>query len=206
METIHGAPSYVLRTPEVDLAVTQTAGHLAPVRFYLGTLTAAPYSLSPWTPAQIDQGLPNLLLYLRGDFLCLPFGGQENGPPHGDVANANWSLVEQTSTQLTLRQTGADTGATVTKTLSLIPGHHAVYAEHRIENLEGVWNYGNHPVLDLSAVPLAPPGSPPAPSGSAPSTRASFLTPRTASPARCAPTPASATSRRYRPNPVTTRT
>jgi len=153
METIHGAPSYVLRTPEVDLAVTQTAGHLAPVRFHLGTLTAAPYSLSPWTPTQIDQGLPNLLLYLRGDFLCLPFGGQENGPPHGDVANANWSLVEQTSTQLTLRQTGADTGATVTKTLSLIPGHHAVYAEHRIENLEGVWNYGNHPVLDLSAVP-----------------------------------------------------
>ena len=29
METIHGAPSFVLRTPEVELAVTRTAGHLA---------------------------------------------------------------------------------------------------------------------------------------------------------------------------------
>ena len=152
METIHGAPSFVLRTPEVELAVTRTAGHLAPVRFHLGALTAAPYSLSPWTPDQIDQGLPNLLVYLRGDFLCLPFGGQEKGPPHGDVANADWTLVEQTATSLSLRQVGADTGATVTKTLSLVPGHHAVYAEHRIENLEGRWNYGNHPVLDLSGV------------------------------------------------------
>jgi hypothetical protein len=153
METIHGAPSFVLRTPEVELAVTRTAGHLAPVRFHFGALTASPYSLSPWTPTEIDPSLPNLLLYLRGDFLCLPFGGQQSGPPHGDVANADWSLVEQTGTRLRLRQTGADTGATVTKTLSLVPGHHAVYAEHVIENLSGRWNYGNHPVLDLSAVP-----------------------------------------------------
>ena len=44
METIHGAPSFVLRTPEVELAVTRTAGHLAPVRFHLGPrdLDAAP--------------------------------------------------------------------------------------------------------------------------------------------------------------------
>ena len=50
METIHGAPSFVLRTPEVELAVTRTAGHLAPVRFHFGALTASPYSLSPWPP------------------------------------------------------------------------------------------------------------------------------------------------------------
>jgi hypothetical protein len=153
METIHGAPSFVLRTPEVELAVTRTAGHLAPVRFHLGGLTASPFSLSPWTPSQPDPSLPNLLTYLRGDFLCLPFGGQAKGPPHGDVANADWTLVAQTPTRLTLRQIGADTGATVTKSLSLVPGHHAVYAEHVIENLVGRWNYGNHPVLDLSAVP-----------------------------------------------------
>ena len=37
--------------------------------------------------------LPPLLSVLRGDFLCLPFGGQADGPPHGDPANAAWSLV-----------------------------------------------------------------------------------------------------------------
>ena len=57
METIHGAPSYTLRTAEVELAVTQTAGHLAPVTFNLPGLKASPFSLSPWTPTQIDQSL-----------------------------------------------------------------------------------------------------------------------------------------------------
>ena len=153
METIHGAPSYILRTPEVALAVTQTAGHLAPVTFNLGALQAKPYSLSPWTPSQADAGLPALLRYLRGDFLCLPFGGQKQGPPHGDPANADWQLVAQTERKLVLKQQTTDTGAHVTKTLSLEPGQHAVYCEHLIENLEGTWNYGNHPVLDLSSVP-----------------------------------------------------
>ena len=153
METIHGAPSYTLRTAEVELAVTQTAGHLAPVTFRLPGIDARPYSLSPWTPAQADASLPNLLTYLRGDFMCLPFGGQQKGPPHGDTANAPWQSVASPAHTLTLRQTGTDTGATVTKTFTLVPGHHALYAEHRIENLEGRWNYGNHPVLDLSGVP-----------------------------------------------------
>ena len=97
METIHGAPSYTLYTAEVELAVTQTAGHLAPVTFHLPGLEARPYSLSPWTPMQIDQSLPNLLTYLRGDFMCLPFGGQEKGPPHGDTANAKWDFQNQTA-------------------------------------------------------------------------------------------------------------
>ena len=61
METIHGAPSHTLKTAEVELAVTQTAGHLAPVTFHLPGLKASPYSLSPWTPTQIHQSLPNLL-------------------------------------------------------------------------------------------------------------------------------------------------
>ncbi len=153
METIHGAPSYTLRTPEVDLAVTQAAGHLAPVTFHLGQTEARPYSLSPWTPTQVDQSLPPLLTYLRGDFLCLPFGGQLKGPPHGDPANAEWKLIQQTERTLRLTQQTTDTGANVTKTLSVVTGHHAIYCEHVITNLEGRWNYGSHPILDLSEVP-----------------------------------------------------
>jgi hypothetical protein len=144
METIHGAPSYTLKTAEVELAVTQTAGHLAPVTFHFPGLKASPYSLSPWTPTQIDQSLPNLLTYLRGDFMCLPFGGQQKGPPHGDTANAPWQLASSSATSLKLTQTGKDTGATVAKNFTLIPGHHAIYWEHIITQLEGRWNYGNH--------------------------------------------------------------
>ena len=153
METIHGAPSFTLRTAQVELAITQTAGHLGPVTFHLPGLQASPYSLSPWQPHEIDQSLPNLLTYLRGDFMCLPFGGQEKGPPHGDTANAKWDFQNQTNHSLVLRQKGTDTGATVTKTMSLVDGHHAIYAEHVIAQLEGRWNYGNHPILNLFAVP-----------------------------------------------------
>ncbi len=153
METIHGAPSYVLKSNEVTCAVTQTAGHMAPVTFHLGAIEARPYALSPWLPLQADAGLPNLLRYLRGDFLCLPFGGQQNGPPHGDPANALWELKTQSARQLCLTQKASDSGALVTKTLSLVDGHHAIYSEHLIEHLTGRWNYGNHPVLDFSSVP-----------------------------------------------------
>ena len=152
MENIHGAPSFVLSSPEVELAITETAGHLAPVVFNLETKKVSPFALAPWTPAQSDVNLPNLLRYLRGDFMCLPFGGQDQGPPHGETANAPWRLALHAPHALTLTQNSRDTGAKVTKTISLIEGHHTVYIEHVIENLSGDWNYGNHPILDLSKV------------------------------------------------------
>ncbi|MFM7398612.1 MAG: hypothetical protein ACKO4N_06560 [Verrucomicrobiota bacterium] len=153
MRTIHGSPSHVLVTPEAEVAVTETAGHLAPVTFHLTSGDFSPYSLSPWTPEDVDASLPPLLVHLRGDFLCLPFGGQESGPPHGDVANARWTLKSSGPRHLSLEQKGADTGAAVTKTLSVEPGHHVVYVEHLIHGLEGRWNYGTHPILDLSKLP-----------------------------------------------------
>ena len=112
----------------------------------------SPYALAPWEPAEFpDQ--PPLLAVLRGDFLCLPFGGQADGPPHGAPANAEWSPVASDARSLTLALSASDSGATVEKSLTIRPGHHAVYAEHRIANLAGDFNYGNHPVLDLSGLP-----------------------------------------------------
>ena len=87
MHTVHGEPSLHLATPELDLDVTLRGGHLAPVVFHLTGRDVSPYALAPWEPAEFPD-LPPLLSVLRGDFLCLPFGGQENGPPHGDPANA----------------------------------------------------------------------------------------------------------------------
>lgn len=153
METIHGAPSFTLRNAEVELAVTQTAGHMGPVTFHFPGFDCAPYSLAPWTPPEVDPQLPPLVAYLRGDYFCLPFGAQKNFAPHGEVANGKWNLKSQTSNELILFQKSSDTGATVTKRLTLVDGQHAIYSEHIIENLEGNWSYGNHPILDLSKIP-----------------------------------------------------
>ncbi len=95
MTSSHGAPSFQLKSDCVELSVTQTAGMLAPVLFRSGGSQFSPYALPPWEPDDLDSDLPNLLRYLRGDFFCLPFGPQDNGDPHGDTANAEWSLVKQ---------------------------------------------------------------------------------------------------------------
>lgn len=152
MRSVHGEASFHLATPELDLDVTARGGHLAPVVFHLPGRDASPYALAPWEPSGHPE-LPPLLSVLRGDFLCLPFGGQENGPPHGDPANAAWSLVSLTDRSITLSQHASDSGARVEKILSTREGHHAVYVEHRIAGLEGRYNYGTHPILDLSGLP-----------------------------------------------------
>jgi hypothetical protein len=149
MHPVHGENSFQLTTPELDLSVTARAGHMAPVVFHLPGRDVSPYALAPWQPAEFPD-MPPLISVLRGDFLCLPFGGQTNGPPHGDPANAEWSLVSQNERSITLRQHASDSGASIEKIISTRAGHHAVYAEHRISNLDGEYNYGTHPVLDLT--------------------------------------------------------
>jgi hypothetical protein len=153
METLHGSPSFTLQTPEVSLAVTRTGGHLAPLTYHLPGLDASPLALAPWKPSEVDASLPRLLAELRGDFLCLPFGGQRQGPPHGETANGEWALVARTERRLELGMQAGDTGARVAKRLSVVAGHHAVYTEHLIEGLQGEWNYGTHAILDLSGLP-----------------------------------------------------
>lgn len=152
METIHGAESYILQNDLVKVAVTRDGGHLAPVVFKLGDREVSPYALAPWLPDEVAADLPVLLKNLRGDFLCLPFGPQENGQPHGETANFEWTLLEKTADTLLLHIDPADLDACVKKSITLKPGHTAIYLDHRIKGLEGNWNYGNHPVLDLSGI------------------------------------------------------
>lgn len=153
METIHGAPSFPLHSDLVSLHITEEGGHLAPVSFNLEGRIVTPYALAPWQPAEVDQNLPVLLKNLRGDFLCLPFGPQDVGPPHGETANHRWKRADGNAGSITLEMFATDVSANITKTLSLRPGETAIYISHRIDGLEGDWSYGTHPILDLSNLP-----------------------------------------------------
>ncbi len=152
MHNVHGEPSYHLATPELDLDVTSRGGHLAPVVFHLPGRDVSPYSLSPWQPEEFPE-MPPLLSVLRGDFLCLPFGSQADGPPHGEVANLDWTNAASDERSLRFVMVTADSGASVEKFVSTRVGEHAVYQDHRISGLEGDFSYGNHPILDLSSLP-----------------------------------------------------
>lgn len=153
MKTIHGAASHTLSSNLVTLHITKDGGHLAPVSFDIDGRIVSPYALAPWQPDEVDPTLPVLLKNLRGDFLCLPFGPQSDGPPHGETANAEWILVSRNENSLTLEMDASDVSAKITKTLSIRPGETAVYLTHRIDGLQGDWSYGTHPILDLSNLP-----------------------------------------------------
>ena len=151
MQKIHGEPSFHLGTPELDLYITRRGGHMAPVVFHLADRDVSPYSLSPWQPEEYPE-MPPLLSVLRGDFFCLPFSVQLDGPPHGETANAEWTQLESAASSLKFVIETGDSGAKVVKTLSTRLGHHAIYLDHEISNIEGDFSYGNHPILDFSGL------------------------------------------------------
>ncbi len=77
-ETVASQLCWMFQNDTVRLAVTQTGAHMAPVIFGLDSdRTIQPYYVSPWQ----NEGLkldPPVLISLRGDFFCLPFGGTAN--------------------------------------------------------------------------------------------------------------------------------
>jgi hypothetical protein len=144
-----GAPSWQVRSDLVEAWVTVRGAHVAPVEFTLAGTVVQPYAIAPWAPGSIPE-LPPLLDALRGDFLCLPFGAQLDGPQHGETASASWTLVDEADGSLTLHLDATDIGASVDKTVSLRPGQTVLYQEFRIAGLDGDYNYGTHPILDFS--------------------------------------------------------
>lgn len=93
-----GQPSWRLASSEVEVFVTQMGGHLGPVTFDRSGRKTRPYSVAPWAEEEFDPPLEPVIEALRGDFFCLPFGGNaktfrgEKHPVHGETANARWSF------------------------------------------------------------------------------------------------------------------
>ena len=152
MQVIHGEESIPVRSSTTTAWVTLRGAHVAPVEFSLGSHTVQPYSLSPWLPSE-QQDQDSLLQVLRGDFFCLPFGAQAAGPPHGVIAGNTWSVVDEQPNAVTLRIAAEDIGATVTKTVEVRDGDTSLYQEFVVEGLSGMYNYGTHPILDMSGYP-----------------------------------------------------
>lgn len=162
---VEGQPSWILSSDCVELEVTETGGHMAPVTFARNTpRPVQPYYISPWQTEELTLDVP-VLVPLRGDFFCMPFGAnaeayrQEQHPPHGEVAGSVWTLAGRESNggvhtlTLTLR-TAVRPGA-VTKELTLVDGENVVYSRHVIEGFVGPTPLGHHATLRLPDAPGA---------------------------------------------------
>ena len=160
---IYGQPSWRLASTEVEAFVTKVGGHLGPVTFDRKGRKLQPYSVAPWAEERIDPSLPPIIKVLRGDFFCLPFGGnvtpfgREKHPVHGETSNARWqfrSLETRAGRRcLHLRLNTKVRPGRVDKRIWLVEGQNAVYTQHVVSGMSGPMNLGHHAMLKFPDAP-----------------------------------------------------
>jgi hypothetical protein len=161
--TVCGQASWRVASSQVEAFVTEMGGHLAPVTFDRKGRKLQPYSVAPWAEERTDPALPPILKALRGDFFCLPFGGnatpfgKERHPVHGETANARWqfrsleAMGGRTCLHLSLI-TKARRGR-VDKRIWLLDGQTTVYSQHVVSGMSGPMNLGHHAMLKFPDAP-----------------------------------------------------
>lgn len=158
LRKVRGQSSWRLKSAQVEAFVTEQGGHLGPVKFKLGARSVEPLAVAPWAREPVDSKLPQLLKVLRGDFFCLPFGGNttpfrgERHPPHGETANAKWRLCDQGPDFIHLSLRTRIRRGRVDKYVSLKPGHSAIYIRHQIQGMTGPMSLGHHAMLQFPDV------------------------------------------------------
>lgn len=152
MGVVAGQPSIRLASDCVEAYVTELGGHLGPVTFDLAAKQVQPFHVAPWAEDP-PTDIPNILGVLRGDFFCMPFGGNdtpfggEKFPVHGETANELWTVDRKDDDSVVMSLDTRVRKAHVTKTISLRPGETAIYSEHRISGMSGPMTYGHHAMV-----------------------------------------------------------
>lgn len=150
--------SWRVATPEVEAWLTHAGGHLGPVTFSFGRgRKLAPLHVAPWHGETLPRGTPPILRALRGDFFCLPFGGngtpfgKERHPVHGEPANGRWKLEsfvqDRSGTRLHASLKTRVRPGRVDKHVVLRRGHRAVYQRHVVSAMSGPMCFGHHAML-----------------------------------------------------------
>jgi len=168
-----GKDSWKVTNGETEVYITGRGAQLGPVTFFsTGGSPIRPYYVSPWNLLQDINGPlePPVLDPLRGDFLCLPFGAdnqfkKENHPIHGECAGNEWHLLGQDEADgvasIRLGFEPKERKGTITKELSLVRGQSVIYQSHRIDGFAGPTTIAHHAILSgdtplhLDTAPLA---------------------------------------------------
>ena len=160
-QVIHSQPSFVLANEQVSVAITKRGGHMSPVIFKNGDgQQISPYYISPWQDEEPANMPAEVLVPLRGDFFCMPFGGNaseykgEKHPPHGETATGVWSFVDDETSRpdcsrLTLALDTHIRKGRVTKEIFLRERHPVVYQRHTVEGFVGPTPVGHHAILAM---------------------------------------------------------
>jgi len=159
LRKIASQPSWLIRNKDVELAVTQLGGHMAPVTFYrAGKSPVQPYYINPWHAEELKIDEP-VLRPLRGDFFCMPFGENAEASRgakhdvHGEPAGGKWTLVSAEAAgdvkTLALSMRTRSPAGKITKRLSLVNGQNIVYVQHTLEGFSERMPLGHHATLAM---------------------------------------------------------
>lgn len=160
---IHGQPSWRVASSSVEAFVTEMGGQLGPIIFDRKGRKLRPYSVAPWAEERLDPSQPPIIKALRGDFFCMPFGGnatsfgREKHPVHGETANARWQFrsleTKAGRTCLHLDLTTKVRSGRVDKRIWLVDGQNTVYCQHVLSGMSGPMNLGHHAMLRFPDAP-----------------------------------------------------
>ena len=129
---------------------------MAPVTFFRNTDSPVqPYYIAPWAEEDTSQIDDPILIPLRGDFFCMPFGantGDEHGETtHGTVAGEQWTLFDVVHdgdlARIRMAMDSIRERWSVTRELMLAPGESVVYSRTTIRGGAGVMPVGHHATL-----------------------------------------------------------
>lgn len=140
---------------QVSFSLKKTGGQIGPVKFRIQRQLIEPFHTAPWcdTPAAAEM-IP-LLRELRGDFFCAPFGNGpgwrgEVHPPHGETANAEWTVTASAPERLVaVLETRVRPGQ-ITKVVEARPGETNLYQTHLFAGYQGGMCCGHHAMLDFN--------------------------------------------------------
>jgi hypothetical protein len=156
IEIIASEPSWVIENDTVRIALTLKGGHMAPVTFFRKSESPLqPYYVSPWQ-GEGKTVQPPVLGPLRGDFFCMPFGGDSvlkgvTHTTHGEPATETWSAgsLEQSDalTRITLTMATSKLKGRISKSISLVSGQNTIYIRHVLEGFDVRAPLGHHATL-----------------------------------------------------------
>ncbi len=160
---VRGQRSWRLASTEVEAFVTETGGQVGPVTFERQGRRVQPYSVAPWAEETGGARLRPIIRVLRGDFFCMPFGGNaaafrgERHPVHGEPANARWRFesLERGDGQITLHLSlkSKIRAGRVDKKIFLRDGQNNVYCRDIVSQAAGPMSYGHHAMLKFPEAP-----------------------------------------------------
>ncbi|MDR0361367.1 MAG: hypothetical protein LBJ46_01565 [Planctomycetota bacterium] len=166
LKPILGQESWTIANDDVEVSLTKKSGHMGPVTFFRKDRKFSPLSVAPWYKENAVKEHGSMLGVLRGDFFCMPFGGNEEPfgkekfPGHGETACGDWKLTQMGATDpdcecgcggecifMTAEIKTRIRKARVEKLIALRRGDNAVYICHDIRGMSGPMDYGHHAML-----------------------------------------------------------